>query len=990
MRLNPARALTALLAVGTICACSGHGGSGGSLLPATAHVRAFATTLSYDQVVLADAPTAYYRLDDTTTVAKDSSGNAIDGTVGSGVVENAPGLLQTSSDTAMRFPGTATSAGIVATKQSTLLQPTTNVSLEAWFSFGTIPTLYTVIAAYGSDTNYAPYDLFFRSNGTLVGQIFTNGGVLEVIDPKALAINTVYHAVLTYDGSTSRLYVNGALVATATKSGTIAGYLSGYGFSIGDDAAVADPAFKGTIDEVAVYANKVLTAAQVQNHYAAGTTGVVVTPTPSPTPTPTGGGSQYPAVILADGPTAYYRLDDTGSTAVDATGRGYNGTIGSSVIKSAPGLLPIDSDTAMSFPGIASDAGIVSFPQNTALQPGSAVTLESWLRFATTPPLYTVVVAYGTDSFYAPYDLFFRSGGTLVAQFFLNTGLLEVTDPAPLAANTTYYVASTYDGTTGRLYVNGTLVASGTKSGTLSDYTAGYGLAIGDDAAKSDPAFKGTIDEVAVYAGKTLSATQVQNHYLAGTGSVTPPPPTPTPSPTPAPGHDWGTMGYDLQRGGYNPDEHTLGAGNVSGIHALWSAPYTLSGGMVGEPMYASNVTIGSQVVNVLYAASQTGVVAALNADTGTLIWSKQLGTAQFSCNGGTYTFGSDGAPTLDRANNLVYVPDGQDQIHALDLATGAEASGWPITIATTPSHNFIYGGLTLNPANHMLYAETSSTCDISPWYGRIVAIDTSTHAIVNTFYPTQGASGGGIWGFGGASVDPSTNHVFIAVGNADTSPGTNNTNEALYYAEAIVELSADVSTVYASNHPPLGASSDRDFGATPLLFQPPGCPPLLAAVNKSGVFVLYDRSQIASGPTQTIAMSIATDAGDFIGVPAYDPVTNYVYIGLPSTFGIYKPGAGAFSISNCKLNPTPVWNAQFGADGATTTNDTPRSPITIANGVVYIADYDTAAIRAFDASSGATLWSFTATAKEPVGPIVTNGHLYTSDITGKLYGWTP
>src|SRR6185437_5303467 len=112
----------------------------------------------------------------------------------------------------------------------------------------------------------------------------------------------------------------------------------------------------------------------------------------------------------------------------------------------------------------------------------------------------------------------------------------------------------------------------------------------------------------------------------------------------------------------------------------------------------------------------------------------------------------------------------------------------------------------------------------------------------------------------------------------------------------------------------------------------PPGCPLLAAAVNKSGLFVLYNASTISAGPLQTIQMSITSDNGDFVGVPAWDPVTNDVYVGLPATEGIYRPGLGAFSMQmNCTLNPTPVWNASFGADGALTSNDTLRSPISIA-----------------------------------------------------------
>jgi outer membrane protein assembly factor BamB len=690
--------------------------------------------------------------------------------------------------------------------------------------------------------------------------------------------------------------------------------------------------------------------------------------------------------VLSDSPSAYYHLDDTGTTAIDASGHGRNGTIGSSVTENIPGLIASSTDTADTFAGLASAAGVISVPANAALQPTTSVSIEAWLRFTSMPATFTFVTGYGSDSYYAPYGLFFRAAGQIVAQFFLTGGVLEVPSSVNLAPNTTYHVVGTFDGTTGRIYVNGAQVGSATKTGTIGDYIAGYGFSMGDDAARSDPAYKGTLDEVAVYAGKALSATQVQNHYTAGTvGGSTPPSPTPTPAGGSA---DWPTMGYDIARTGYNASETTIGTSNVAGLHSVWSRSI---GGQIGEPVYASSVSVNGVATNVLYAASASGKALALNADTGAQIWSQPIGTSSYTCpnGGGTFTFGPTGTPALDLARGRVYIPDGAAEVHAYDLSTGAEVSGWPVTIASPANFNFIEAGLTFNSANGMLYAETSSTCDISPWNGRITAINTSTAAIVNTFFPTQGTSGGGIWGLGGASIDRTTNDVYIATGNADTSNGG---SQSAFYAEQIVALSPDLATVIGHSYATLPPSSDADYGATPLLFQPPGCGPLLAAVNKSGLFVLFDRTNISAGPTQTIQMSIPTDNGDFIGVPAYDPATNHVYVGLPATEGIYKPGLGAFQMSaNCTLNPTPVWNAVFGADGAVlTTDDTPRSPIAIANGVVYVDDYDNSVAYAFSAASGAQLWTTALSGKGIVGPIVVNGHLYTSDITGKITDWIP
>ncbi|MGC1379870.1 MAG: LamG-like jellyroll fold domain-containing protein, partial [Candidatus Baltobacteraceae bacterium] len=859
---------------------------------------------------------------------------------------------------------------------------------------------YTVAVAYGSDRSYAPYDLFFRSGGSIVAQFYTTAGVLEVQGPNPLAVNTTYHVVSTYNGTTGSLYVNGVLAATGTKSGSLTGYTPKYGPAIGDDAQFEDPAFTGTLDEVAIYANQTLTATQVANHYNAGTTGATPSPsptppppppTPTPSPMPTTNGN-YPTVVLGDGPTAYYHLDDTGTTAADASGNGLNGSIGSTVTTGLAGLLPAYGDTAMGFPGSASTAGTVSVAATTKLQPASAVSLEAWLQFPATPATYTFAVGYGSDASYAPYGLFFRANGQILAQFYTTAGVLEVGSTGKLSPNTPYYVAATYDGTTGRLYINGVQNATGTVSGTFKNYAPQYGFTIADDAAHSDPAFKGTIDEVAVYAGKVLSAAQVQNHYLAGTtGQGATPSPAPSPTPTPASATDWDTFGFDLQRSGYNPNETMVGPNNVGSLQQVWA--YNVGSTMVHEPVYAYGINVNGQPTSIIYAGSAYGsTMYAINAGTGATVWSDRVPSSSYQCGKSSSQFGIGETPAIDRAKNLLYFSDGQNQVHAVDLGTGREAAGWPLAIADyTPDHNFMHGGLTYNPADGLLYAVTGSTCDISPWYGRIVAINTGGPSIAGEFFTmsgtsTQGPSGGGIWGPGGASIDPSNNDVFVATGNADTTGGG---SQNVTYAEQVVELAPSLGAVLANNYPTnipmINGDDDFDFGATPLIFQPPFCPSLVAAVNKSGMFELYDESSISSGPVQYIAMSVPTDSASFVGVPAYDPVTGYVYVGMPSTEGSYAPGLAAFSMqSNCTLNPTPVWSANFGPDGAGG-GQTPRSPISIANGVVYVGNYTGDTEYAFNAASGTLLWTDPLSSWGNVGTVIANGMVYVSAADGTI-----
>ncbi len=466
-------------------------------------------------------------------------------------------------------------------------------------------------------------------------------------------------------------------------------------------------------------------------------------------------------------------------------------------------------------------------------------------------------------------------------------------------------------------------------------------------------------------------------------------------TPTPSPSSDWDSFGYDLQRTGYYPSETSVGAGNVGSLQSVWT--FNVGSTMVHEPLYAAGVSVNGQATNMLYAGSSYGsTMYGINADTGALVWQLPVPSAPYSCSPSqTLQFSIAETPAIDRAKNLIYFADGHDQLHALDLGTGKEAAGWPLTIADyTPDHNFMHGGLTYNPANGLLYAVTGSTCDISPWYGRVVAINTNGPSVVGTFYtmsggPTQGASGGGIWGPGGASVDPSTNNVFIVTGNADTTTGQ---AQNAGYAEEMIELNPTLGSVLASNYPTnlpsIYGDNDFDFGATPLLFQPPGCPAMAAAINKSGAFELYDRATISSGPVQYIYMSVATDRGEFVGMPAYDPVTNYVYVGLPTQQGIYNAGMAAFSIqSNCTLNPTPAWAANFGPVGSVSSTAR-RSPISIVNGVVYISNFTGDTEYAFNAATGAQLWTTPLSSWGTVGTIVANGIVYVGQDGGAITAW--
>jgi hypothetical protein len=137
---------------------------------------------------------------------------------------------------------------------------------------------------------------------------------------------------------------------------------------------------------------------------------------------------------------------------------------------------------------------------------------------------------------------------------------------------------------------------------------------------------------------------------------------------------------------------------------------------------------------------------------------------------------------------------------------------------------------------------------------------------------------GGGIWGYGGVAVD-SLGRVIAATG-ADSKPYTPTVPEGYSpYAGRMVALATDLG--YSSSNllgSPLGSYEpphpspcpgapgvcDMDFGATPIVFQPPGCPkPLTAAMNKDGhIYVL---------PVDDLAASAATSLQGLALNNAYD-----------------------------------------------------------------------------------------------------------------------
>ena len=373
---------------------------------------------------------------------------------------------------------------------------------------------------------------------------------------------------------------------------------------------------------------------------------------------------------------------------------------------------------------------------------------------------------------------------------------------------------------------------------------------------------------------------------------------------------DVGTIANDSLRTSWDKDEPGLSPSAVasSNFGKLFSAT-------VDGQVYAQPLVVGGTVI----AATENNAVYGLDGATGAAKWSRKLGPAwpasTVHCGDLTPNIGITSTPVYDPATKSVFLlaktNDGASKqlphwyMHSLDVATGAERPGFPVTIEGAPTNdpNRPFNPMTamqrpgLLLLNGVVYAGFASHCDYTPFVGYVVGVSTAGRQ--TTMWATESGNAnaeGGIWQSGGGLVSDGPGQILLTTGNGISPKPGPGSKPPTTLAEAVVRLrvGSDGNLKATDFFSPADNAklnrNDADLGSGAPVGIPDGYgtaahPHLMAQIGKDGTLYLLDRDNLGGmgqGPGGTDA--VLDKAGPYSGVwgkPAFFGTTSggYLYV---------------------------------------------------------------------------------------------------------------
>lgn len=418
---------------------------------------------------------------------------------------------------ALMFDGTD---DFVLVTDNPSIKPTSAITVETWVKPQKSGSQVILTKRYAASTDpWNSYVLditpgnnwdFCISNGTAGSQTcLTSTGTIQ--------LDMWHHLVGTYDGANMKLYVDGILIKSATKTGAI-GY-SAMGLYFGQSGYSGAPIyFSGVIDSVRIY-SRVMTATEVLSDYNIGSIEFQLRGGNSTNPddgtwsswtTTTNETAMYSfdnahlynATI--SGLISYWPMDETTGTSLEDVTGSSDGTATGTTVSSGK------YSNNRTFNGTSDYLTMPNIIPTTNMSVGMWIYPTSWNSLAI---LASTRGNTGMDGFFL-----LVSGGTLFYDFGDGTSNNRWDTGYQPPANTWTYLVATRDSSGRYLYVNGKLQNSTTAAGGPLTSTAS--LRFGADSKSSILYFyTGKMDEIQVY-NRAISVSEVRAHYLQGLSTL--------------------------------------------------------------------------------------------------------------------------------------------------------------------------------------------------------------------------------------------------------------------------------------------------------------------------------------------------------------------------------------------------------------------------------------------------------------------------------------
>jgi hypothetical protein len=517
-----------------------------------------------------------------------------------------------------------------------------------------------------------------------------------------------------------------------------------------------------------------------------------------------------------------------------------------------------------------------------------------------------------------------------------------------------------------------------------------------------------------------VSATRTPTTTATTTASATLTP-TATATATSAVPTDVLTYHNDNARTGQNLTEQILTPANVkTSFGKLFED--TVDGLVDGQPLVKTQVAIpGLGTHNVVYVVTENDSVYAFDADTsGPALWHVSvLGTGEApsddrGCGQVTPKIGITSTPVIDPAagpHGTIYLVAMSkntttgayfQRIHALDITTGAEEFGGPVTVTATfppgpafaPKQYKERTGLLL--LDGQLITAWASHCDLGAYNGWIMAYDQNTLAQTSVLDVTPNGSEGAIWQAGGGLAADNAGNIYLLDGNGtwDTTVNANGFPTKGDFGNGFLKLSNSSGLQVADFFEPFNTVSesggDTDLGSggamvLPDMIDKNGATRHLAVgAGKDGNIFLVDRDNMgkwnsANNNNAYQPIAGALDAGEW-AMPAYFNNTLY--------YGGVNVQLQAFTFSQARLvaMPSSKSSETYGYPGATPSISSNGS----SNAIVWAVQNggSLGVLRAYDATNLATELYNSSTA--PGDSFGDNKFITPTIANGKVYVGTP